>query len=61
MAIGITPDLIFGHLIGEIGCAYADGCLTAEQSIKVAYYYGLAILKYNISLEEMVSDRIRYN
>lgn len=61
VAIGITPDLIIGYSIGEIVCAYADGCLTAEQTIKVAYYYGLATLKSNISLDEIILDDIEYN
>ncbi|XP_047538484.1 fatty acid synthase-like [Vanessa atalanta] len=41
-AVGIEPDLIIGHSVGELGCAYADGSLTAEQMILSAYYIGLA-------------------
>ncbi|GLV46781.1 Fatty acid synthase 3, partial [Carabus blaptoides fortunei] len=41
-AIGVTPDGIIGHSVGELGCAYADGCLTAEQMILSAYYRGRA-------------------
>lgn len=41
-AIGIVPDGIIGHSVGELGCAYADGCLTAEQMILSAYYRGRA-------------------
>ncbi|GLV36715.1 Fatty acid synthase 1 [Carabus blaptoides fortunei] len=40
--VGITPDGIIGHSVGELGCAYADGCLTAEQMILSAYYRGRA-------------------
>jgi len=60
-AVGITPDLVIGHSIGELGCAYADGCLTAEQTIKVAYYYGLAILNSKIPLGAMAFIGIGYD
>ncbi|XP_025265595.1 fatty acid synthase-like [Camponotus floridanus] len=39
ISIGITPDIIMGHSIGELVCGYADGCLTAEETIMMAYYY----------------------
>ncbi|XP_050353261.1 fatty acid synthase-like [Nymphalis io] len=39
-AVGTEPDFIIGHSVGELGCAYADGCLTAEQTILSAYYVG---------------------
>ncbi|XP_072763175.1 fatty acid synthase-like [Anoplolepis gracilipes] len=47
-SIGITPDIIMGHSIGELICGYADGCLTAEQTITMAYYVGLAFFKSKI-------------
>ncbi len=40
--LGIEPDYIIGHSVGEIVCAYADGCFTAEQAILTAYNRGLA-------------------
>ncbi|KAL3221900.1 hypothetical protein MRX96_029108 [Rhipicephalus microplus] len=39
-ALGIQPDGMFGHSAGEIGCAYADGGLTAEQVVLCAYWRG---------------------
>ncbi|XP_028028986.1 fatty acid synthase-like [Bombyx mandarina] len=39
--IGIVPDHIIGHSVGELGCAYADGCFTAEEMILSAYSRGL--------------------
>lgn len=60
-SIGITPDIIIGHSIGELVCAYADGCLTSEQTIKAAYYYGLAILNSKIPLGAMAFIGIGYN
>nr|UEN71129.1 fatty acid synthase 1 [Glyphodes pyloalis] len=43
--IGIEPDYIIGHSVGELGCAYADGCFTAEQMILAAYSRGLASIE----------------
>lgn len=40
--LGIEPDGIIGHSVGELGCAYADGCFTAEQTILAAYSRGKA-------------------
>lgn len=33
--------MLSGHSVGELGCAYADGCFTAEEMILSAYYRGL--------------------
>jgi malonyl CoA-acyl carrier protein transacylase len=44
-AVGIEPDGIVGHSVGEWGCAYVDGCFTAEQMVLAAYYHGLASLE----------------
>lgn len=41
-AAGIKPDGMFGHSLGENGCAYADGCFTKYQAIMAAYYRGQA-------------------
>ncbi|KAJ8711419.1 hypothetical protein PYW07_008661 [Mythimna separata] len=38
--LGLKPDGIIGHSVGEQGCAYADGCLTTEQIIMSAFYRG---------------------
>ncbi|KAL1414014.1 hypothetical protein MTO96_030754 [Rhipicephalus appendiculatus] len=39
-ALGLEPDGIVGHSVGEVGCAYADGGLTAEQALLSAYWRG---------------------
>jgi len=44
-AIGIHPDGIVGHSVGELGCAYADGTFTAEQTVLAAYWRGRCILE----------------
>ncbi|KAJ0172969.1 hypothetical protein K1T71_011145 [Dendrolimus kikuchii] len=43
--LGLVPDNIIGHSVGELGCAYADGCLTAEEMILSAYSRGLVSLQ----------------
>lgn len=42
--LGIHPDGIIGHSVGELGCAYADGTFTPEQTILAAYWRGRSIL-----------------
>lgn len=47
-ALGINPEYMLGHSVGELGCAYADGCLTAEQMILAAYYRGRASIEVEL-------------
>ncbi|KAH8037565.1 hypothetical protein HPB51_013512 [Rhipicephalus microplus] len=42
-AVGLRPDGIVGHSTGEMACAYADGCLTAEQTVLCAYWRGRCV------------------
>lgn len=42
--LGIAPDYIIGHSFGQVVSGYADGGLTEEQAILVAYYYGYVCL-----------------
>ena len=44
-AIGVAPDGMLGHSVGELGCAYADGTFTAEQTVLAAYWRGRSILE----------------
>ncbi|XP_029178050.1 fatty acid synthase-like [Nylanderia fulva] len=48
ISIGIQPDGIVGHSIGELSCSYADGAFTLEQTILAAYYRGKAIVDSNL-------------
>ncbi|XP_052128824.1 fatty acid synthase-like [Frankliniella occidentalis] len=41
-SLGIEPTGIIGHSVGELGCAYADGCITAEQMMLAAHARGQA-------------------
>lgn len=42
-SLNIKPDGIMGHSVGELGCAYADGCFTPEQTVLAAYWRGKSI------------------
>nr|QMU95645.1 fatty acid synthase [synthetic construct] len=42
-SMGIRPDGIVGHSMGEVGCAYCDGCLTAEEAVLTAYWRGKCV------------------
>ncbi|XP_063827966.1 fatty acid synthase [Ostrinia nubilalis] len=42
--VGVRPDGIVGHSVGEIGCAYADETLTGEQAVLAAYWRGRSIV-----------------
>jgi malonyl CoA-acyl carrier protein transacylase len=44
-AVGIEPDGTVGHSVGDLGCAYVDGCFTAERTVLAAYYRGRASLE----------------
>ncbi|CAB3365146.1 Hypothetical predicted protein [Cloeon dipterum] len=44
-SVGIHPDGILGHSVGELGCAYADGTFTPEQTVLAAYWRGRCILE----------------
>jgi fatty acid synthase, animal type len=40
-SIGVKPDYIIGHSVGEVACAYADGCSTAEETILTVHARGV--------------------
>ena len=39
---------MLGHSVGELVCAYADGCQTAEETILAVYWRGRCILDANM-------------
>lgn len=47
-SLGISPDGIVGHSVGELACAYADGCFTAEQTVLAAFWRGKSITESNL-------------
>ncbi|XP_071169490.1 probable polyketide synthase 1 [Mytilus edulis] len=38
---GVSPDLIIGQSVGEVAAAYAAGCLTLTEAVRVTYYRSL--------------------
>ncbi|XP_076249111.1 fatty acid synthase-like [Calliopsis andreniformis] len=59
-SVGIVPDNIIGHSVGELGCAYADGCFTAEQMILAAYSRGLASIETTMIRGSMAAVGLGY-
>lgn len=59
--LGIVPDNLIGHSIGELGCAYADGSLTAEQVVLAAYSYGLAFIETKTIYGSMADVGLSYD
>lgn len=46
--MGLQPDGIIGHSLGEVACGYADGCLSQEEAVLAAYWRGHCIKEANI-------------
>ncbi|GIY66143.1 fatty acid synthase [Caerostris extrusa] len=59
--IGIKPDGIIGHSVGELGCAYADGSFTAEQMVLAAYWRGKAVEEANLETGAMAALGITWS
>ncbi|CAH1641071.1 unnamed protein product [Spodoptera littoralis] len=63
--IGIKPDYIIGDSVGELVCAYAEGCLIAEVTILTAYRKGLEYNKKPLTtdtgVEQVVENFKRYS
>lgn len=37
-SLDLVPDNIIGCSLGELVCAYADGCLSFEETLSAAFY-----------------------
>ncbi|XP_034946083.1 fatty acid synthase [Chelonus insularis] len=59
-SLKIVPDHIIGHSVGELGCAYADGCFTAEQMVLAAYSRGLASIETKTIFGSMAAVGLGY-
>ena len=42
-SLGVEPDGIVGHSVGELGCAYGDGVFNHEQMLLAAYWRGKCV------------------
>lgn len=54
-SLDIKPDGIVGHSVGELGCAYADGSLTAEETVLAAYWRGRCISEAKLPAGKMAA------
>ncbi|CAD7085952.1 unnamed protein product [Hermetia illucens] len=54
-SLNISPDGILGHSVGELGCAYADGCFTPEQTVLAAYWRGKSIQDTDLAKGQMAA------
>ncbi|XP_070493665.1 fatty acid synthase-like [Chironomus tepperi] len=59
-AVGLEPDYIIGHSFGELGCAYADNCLTDEEMILSSYSRGLTSIQNKTIFGSMAAVGIGY-
>uniref|UniRef100_A0A673MK06 Fatty acid synthase n=1 Tax=Sinocyclocheilus rhinocerous TaxID=307959 RepID=A0A673MK06_9TELE len=46
--MGLQPDGIVGHSVGELACGYADGSLSHSEAILAAYWRGRCIKEANL-------------
>lgn len=46
--LGLQPDGILGHSVGELACGYADGSLSHREAILAAYWRGKCIKEANL-------------
>ena len=47
-SLRVHPDGMVGHSAGELGCAYADGGLTAEETVLTSYWRGQCVVDANL-------------
>ncbi|XP_043468912.1 fatty acid synthase-like [Leptopilina heterotoma] len=59
-SVGVKPDFLIGHSVGELGCAYADGCFTAEQMVLAALSRGLASVEAEMPRGSMAAVGLGY-
>ncbi|XP_056626779.1 fatty acid synthase [Triplophysa dalaica] len=46
--MGLPPDGIVGHSVGELACGYADGSLSHSEAVLAAYWRGRCIKEANL-------------
>ncbi|XP_031629091.1 fatty acid synthase-like [Contarinia nasturtii] len=56
----IPFDYCIGHSVGELGCAYADGSMTAEQMILAAMARGVVSLETKVTYGSMAAVGLSY-
>lgn len=48
LKMGLQPDGIVGHSVGELACGYADGSLSHSEALQAAYWRGKCIKEANL-------------
>ncbi|XP_031639213.1 fatty acid synthase-like, partial [Contarinia nasturtii] len=59
-ALQIPFDYCIGHSVGELGCAYADGTITAEQMILAAMARGVVSFETKVICGSMAAVGLSY-
>ncbi|XP_035738069.1 fatty acid synthase-like isoform X1 [Vespa mandarinia] len=59
-SVGVLPDYIIGYSVGELGCAYADGSFTMEETILAAYLQGISVIETKIPHCSVAMVRLGY-
>ena len=54
-SMGVKPDGIVGHSLGEGSCAYADGCHTRRETMLSAYFRGQCVVDSNVGPGKMAA------
>uniref|UniRef100_A0A250Y8F2 Fatty acid synthase n=1 Tax=Castor canadensis TaxID=51338 RepID=A0A250Y8F2_CASCN len=54
-SVGLRPDGIIGHSLGEVACGYADGCLSQEEAVLAAYWRGQCIKEAHLPAGSMAA------
>lgn len=54
-SIGVTPDGIVGHSVGELACAYTDGCFTMEETLLTMYWRSRVLTEIKVPAGAMVA------
>lgn len=54
-SVGLKPDGIIGHSLGEVACGYADGCLSQREAVLSAYWRGQCIKDANLPAGSMAA------
>ncbi|XP_048467070.1 fatty acid synthase-like [Rhincodon typus] len=60
-ALGLQPDGIVGHSVGELACGYADDSLTHEEVILAAYWRGRCIKEAKLPAGAMAAVGLTWN
>lgn len=60
-ALEVPMDYCIGHSVGELGCAYADNTVTAEQMLLAAYERGIASIETKVTYGSMAAVGLSYS